>query len=39
MPAHLLEQQMMKLADTAQMPVDVECWLRTYLTEKYNLSD
>ena len=40
MPPHLLKQRLLKLDETARgQQTDVESWLKSYLTEKYNLLD
>ena len=39
MPQHLLRQRLMKLDETPRAQIDVEIWLKFYLTEKYKLSD
>ena len=37
MPQHLLKQRLMKLDETPRANIDVETWLKLYLTDKYNL--
>ena len=39
MPQHLLRQRLMKLDETPRAQIDVEIWLKFYLTDKYKLSD
>ena len=39
LPQHILKQRLMKLDDMPRTPVDVEAWLKLYLTDKYNLFD
>ncbi len=37
MPQHILKQRLMKQDETPRANIDVETWLKLYLTEKYNL--
>jgi len=37
MPQHLLKQRLMRQDETPRANIDVETWLKLYLTEKYNL--
>ncbi len=37
MSSPLLEQRLMTLDETARPPIDLELWLKMYLSEKYNL--
>ncbi len=37
MPQHILKQRLMKQDETPRSAIDVETWLKLYLTEKYNL--
>ena len=37
MPQHILKQRLMKLDEIPRTPIDIESWLKLYLTEKYNL--
>jgi hypothetical protein len=39
MPQHILKQRLMKQDETPRPPIDVETWLKLYLTEKYNLQE
>jgi hypothetical protein len=38
MPQHLLRQRLAKIDETPRDKMDVEAWLRVYLTEKYQLT-
>ncbi len=37
MSQHMLKQRLMKLEESSRANIDPEAWLKTYLTEKYNL--
>ncbi|MDO9104720.1 MAG: hypothetical protein Q7U57_07135 [Methylovulum sp.] len=37
MPQHILKQRLIKLDEAPRAHIDVETWLKLYLTEKYNL--
>jgi hypothetical protein len=37
LPQHILKQRLMKLDEMPKTPIDVEAWLKHYLTYKYNL--
>ncbi len=39
MPQHILKQRLMKQDETPRAAIDVETWLKLYLTEKYNLHE
>jgi hypothetical protein len=39
MPQHILKQRLMKQDETPRPSIDVETWLKLYLTEKYNLHE
>jgi hypothetical protein len=39
MPQHILKQRLMKQDETPRAAIDVETWLKLYLTEKYNLQE
>lgn len=39
MPQHILKQRLMKQDETPRAAIDIETWLKLYLTEKYNLQE